>query len=46
MKLEDTILARVLAPAESNKKKNGKTSCCDSSEMLPGKSDIDFSFAN
>lgn len=46
VKLEDAILVRVLAPAETNKKKNGKTSHCDSSEMLPGKKGIDFSFAN
>ena len=45
MKLEDAILARVLAPTERNKKKNGKTSRCDSPEMLPGKRDIDFSLS-
>ena len=43
MMLEDTILARVLAPPETSKKKTGKVSRCHNSEMLPGKSDVEFS---
>jgi len=35
MMLEDTILARLLAPPETSKKKTGKVSRCHNSEMLP-----------
>lgn len=34
--MEDVILARVMAPPEKSKKKNGKTARCESHETLPG----------
>ena len=38
MKLEDVILARVLAPPETNKvKKSGKNLVHDNADILPGK---------
>ena len=40
LKLQDVILARVLAPPETTGKKkvkSDKTSHCDRSKMLPGK---------
>ena len=38
MKLEDVILARVLAPPEANKvKKSGKSLVRDNADILPGK---------
>ena len=36
-KLEDVILARVLAPPETGKKKSGRNSLYDRTEVLPGK---------
>ena len=36
-KLEDVILARVLAPPETGKKKSGRNSRYDRTEVLPGK---------
>lgn len=39
MKLEDVILARILAPPETNKVKKsaGKSLVCDNADILPGK---------
>ena len=38
LKLQDVILAKVLAPSETvDKKKSAKTSCYDHAETLPGK---------
>lgn len=36
-KLEDVILARVLAPPETGRKKSGRNSRYDRTEVLPGK---------
>lgn len=43
-KLEDVILARVLAPPETGKKKSGRNSRYDRTEVLPGKKGRAVSF--
>lgn len=47
LKLQDVILAKVLAPSEAvDKKKSGKVSHRDCSEMLPGKRESLFTSFN